>query len=280
MHTSIRTLLCGAALVAALSTSAFADLRYTTESTMSVEGQTQPMMTTTTQVKGNKERVDMAMQMGPMKMQRTTITSCGTRQRIEVSDAARVYAAQAMNPLTSALGQADTRKKNRREHQQGTGKITTTLTIKDLGREKVGQFDTEHYVITMQIESSGCAGSANNEIKSEIWVAPKAHTFYCPEMCKPEHVAENDGCKVTYVMKGDLTRFAAIQQGLVVKRVCVLDGGSKMTMLVTAYEDNVTLDESTFNVPAGYNKVSPEEFESAVMNAMMQQMRRAPDSDQ
>ena len=61
------------------------------------------MMPPTPQVKGNKERVDMAMQMGPMKMQRTTIPSCGPRQRIEVSDAARVYAAHAFSLRKKAL---------------------------------------------------------------------------------------------------------------------------------------------------------------------------------
>ena len=272
MVASLRTLVCGTALLVALTTPSWADIRYTTEMIMEMNGQSQPTMTMTTQVKGKRERVDLKMEMGPMKMQRTTLTLCDTRQRMEVSDAAKVFTVGPLNPVSQTAVGARPPKQDAPK-QTGTGQMITTVAVKDLGPEKIGQFNTEHYIINMTIETSGCAGNDKNTFESEVWVAAAVPVFSCPDIWQPSYATETDGCKISYVMKGDVKQFTSIHGGLVVQRKFKQPGGGAMVQRVSSYEGNVTLNDADFQAPSGYAKVSQGEFEQAVMKAMMQQMQ-------
>lgn len=276
---SLRTFVCGTALLVALAAPVWADIRYTTEMTMQMGGESQPTMTMTTQVKGKRERVDMDIDMGPMKMRRTTLTLCDLRQRMEVSDAAKIYAVSPLDPA-SQVAMASRGPKEPAPKKTGTGQMITTVTVKDLGREKLGQFNTEHYMINMTIETTGCAGNDKNSFDSEVWVSAAVPVFSCPDVWQPNYVTENDGCKISYVMKGDVKLFTAIHSGLIVQRKFTQPDGGAMIQRVTSYEGNVTLKDADFQAPAGYTKVSSGEFEQAAMKAMMQQMQMPPQEPQ
>lgn len=279
MVRSIRAFVCGTALLATLVAPSWADIRYTTEMTMEQGGESQPTMTMVTQVKGKRERVDMKMEMGPMKMQRTTLTLCDLRQRMEVSDAAKVYTVGPLNPSSQMAATAQ-RAKSEGPKKTGTGQMITTVTVKDLGPEKIGQFNTEHYIINMTMETSGCAGNDKNSFDSEVWVSAAVPVFSCPDIWQPNYATEDDGCKISYVMKGDVKQFMAIHNGLVVQRKFKQPGGGAMVQRVSSYEGNVTLNAADFQAPAGYTKVSSGEFEQAAMKAMMQQMQMPPQEPQ
>jgi hypothetical protein len=271
----LETVLCGAVLVGALSLPVRADVKYTTEMLMGGGGAQTPKMSMTTSVKGKRERVDLDMAMGPMQMHRTTITMCDKRQIVDIDEGAKVYKVSPITPMSRMMPMG--RPSNtHHEHKTGTGQIVTTVTVRDAGAEKIGQFDTRHYIVDMQVQSSGCAGNDTSTFSSEMWVAPGRMAFNCGEVSKPQETVDDNGCKITYVMKGDMKKFADIQNGLVVQRTFKSPhGGPTMTQRVSSYSE-AALPDSEFNVPSDCRQVSDEEFEQAVMRAMMQKMQGQP----
>lgn len=270
---SLGSALCAAALLASMAASAFGDVKYTMTTTMDVGGGQAPSMTMTTSVKGRAERVDMAMSMGPMKMQMTTLTLCDKHQVVDISPGAKAYRVQPITPMSRIMPSAGVGM-SKKQHQTGTGQIVSTVNVKDLGSEKIGEFNTHHYAIDMQMQLSGCAGNSTEKFTSEIWVAPGKSPFNCPEATGINQEVNDNGCKITYVWKGDVKLFNEIQNGLTVQRKFTQpNGGPAMMQKITSYSE-ATLSDSDFQVPSGFQQLSGDAYDQAVQKAMMEQMKQ------
>ena len=68
--------------------------------------------------------------------------------------------------------------------------------------EKVGDINAHHYMLTMHIERSGCAGKGDNTMKMETWVAPgQLGGLNCPERIPssvPRTQRNDKGCRITF----------------------------------------------------------------------------------
>lgn len=266
-----RSALCAGALLFLLAGAAAADVRYTTQMLMDMGGQEQPMMTMTTQIKGQRERVDMQMSMGPMQMQRTQLTMCDQHLKADINATARIFTLSPIEPLANMMSPMQAMKRPPKEHASGTGTVTTTITVEDKGTEQVGQFNAHHYIVNMQMQTTGCAGNDNTTMKSEMWVAPVSVGFNCPERSAPQGAVENGGCRITYVTKGDTAKFAEIQGGLIVQRK-FFEQGSTFIQRVTSYS-TASLNDADFKIPGDFKQVSQSDFEKAAMKAMQENMR-------
>lgn len=265
---------CVSALVLALHGSAHADVRYTTQMIVEAGGAQMPQTSMTTEIKGMWKRDDMNTQMGPYSMHRTTLTLCDKHEHVEIDRGAQVYTVGPIDPMKGMGPMSVMPHHTHAPGTTGTGHVILTYGVQDNGVEQIGKFNAHHYMITMRVQSSGCAGNNDSTNVQEIWVAPGNVTFFCPEMARPTLEVNNDGCKITYEMKGDATLFANLQRELVVQRKMVQAGGrTTMTMRITDYS-TANLPDSDFEVPAGFAKVSQAEFDQAAMRQFMPNMQR------
>jgi hypothetical protein len=155
----------------------------------------------------------------------------------------------------------------------GAGRMVTTYTVKDLGREKLQNLDTRHAMVTMEIQTSGCLGVSQSSIQYEVWVAPKS-VKPCAEQFSPSRVvAGANGCSITYEAKGDVAAMQEAMSGMVVQQKFYT--GDKVTMTQELRDfSEAALDASLFTVPADYKQVTQAELDQARADAMRKAMMR------
>src|SRR5690349_10226867 len=112
------------------------------------------------------------MEMGAVKTNTVTLTNCDKRQIITMDPDLKLYTVTSMDggsPEGTPTSGEPARSSNEKED---TGRVVTTYNIQDLGMEKVGDINAHHYMLTMRMERSGCAGKGDSTMKMETWVAP------------------------------------------------------------------------------------------------------------
>jgi hypothetical protein len=270
--------------------SARADVRYTTETQIGdkaaapdggdsgkKDAAPAPTIRTATFVKGKRERVETAMEMGPVKSNTVTLTICEAdkRQIITMDPDLKLYTVAPMDSggasgegATAAPG--ETAKPS--NEKEDTGRVVTTYDIKDMGMEKVGDINAHHYLLTLRIERSGCAGKGDSTMKMETWVAPgQLGGLSCPERAPsttPQTRRNDKGCRITFETKGDSSLMQDVFKGMVVRQR--MYSGDKVAMTQEVKEiSSAALEESLFAPPADYKQVPEKEYADAKRKALM-----------
>lgn len=270
------------ALVLALATPAHADLKDVMDMQMAAPpggaaqalGGMRPSMQMTTYVKGTRQRIETAIQFGPMKMHTVTLTLCDKHQVIQLDPDLKLYTINStFLPLLGGAADAMIQRQNAQAHPGAaagkTGSVASTFSVKDLGAEKVAGFDTRHYAITDHMVYSGCVGAKDTTFKMETWVAPGKGGLVCPDMFQPTRVVKTpDGCEVTYSVKGDLAALKAMTGSMPVQTKVYNGDTVMLTAHVTSYSAD-PLPDALFTLPADYKSVSNAEFQDAKRKAMM-----------
>jgi hypothetical protein len=248
-----------------------ADLKYTTEMRMGATGG-QPMHTMTTMVKKNARRMETTQRIGSAQTRTISLTLCDKKQEIRLDPAQKIY---TVAPLGGAVGNGASATSGGSEGRSGTGKIVNTSSIKFLGEETIAGTKTRHYLVKNRMQTSGCAGNTDLTSQMEIWVAPGLkEPGGCQEGMDPAQAMASafGGCKVTFVQQGDAAAYRKAYNGLVLRMKMVGEGGRPgMTQQVSALS-RAPLSTSLFTIPAGYKKVSAQEFQQAQTKAMMEAM--------
>jgi hypothetical protein len=85
--------------------------------------------------------------------------------------------------------------------------------------------------------------------------------------------ADENGCKMTYVLKGDWQKATALLNGMIVREKMYANGAVAVNQELTDYS-SAALPDSLFAPPAEYRKVTLEEFNQAVQQKMMHNMQQ------
>jgi hypothetical protein len=270
-------------------TNARGDVRYTTETQMgspaapgnSPEKKDQndkdaaakmPTLRTTTFVRGKQQRVETVMEMGTMKSSTVSLTLCDTRRIITMDPDLKLYTVVPMDSASSGESVAVVDSGKSTDKKPDTGHVISTYTIQDLGTEKVNNIDTRHFMVTMRIQRSGCAGKGDSTMKMETWVAPGAlGGLDCDERVPsaiPRTLPNEKGCQITFETKGDTALLGNVFRGIVVRQR--MFNGDKVAM-TQEVKDIVSdpLSVALFTPPADYRQVTAAEYAEAKRKAMM-----------
>jgi len=267
-----------------LGAAAHADVRYTTVMSMGSGEGAGFSSELTYFVKGARERSETSMKIGPMSMKTVSITQCDSDQEIKLDADSKIYTAQSIGAGVSSLipsmpmgGMGRGRGRANTNETPGTGTTDVSMTSKDLGKEKVGNFDTHHYMLTIHTKTTGCAGNADTDMKMEMWVAPgQLGRLDCPKRFQSSTpgAINTDGspCKLTTHFSGDMSSMRDLFAHLIVKQIIYMDEKPMMTMTIKDYS-TAALDSSIFAVPDDFKKVSDKEFSQTQQQNMMKGFR-------
>ena len=244
-------------LMVALTFTAVADVRYTTKtSTPSSNAVT----TITTWVKGKRQRMEMQTEMGTYKSKTVTLTLCDLHQTASLDPELKIY---AITPMETGTPKAD-------GAAAGSGTVTNTYTVKDLGPETVAKLKAHHWMVTTRSQLSGCIGSSDTTSKVEIWTAP-IEVLNCWE----NNTYSQPTCKVKYVEAGDVKGMRAAYNGMPVKMI-TYQGQSKTSEQEMIDYSTTALDAALFGFPKDYKEVTPAEYQQQQSQKMMKQYQNPP----
>jgi len=238
-------------------------------------GMATPMLQTTTYVKDEMERKETVMHMGLMTTDTVTIQKCSTHLEYKLDPALKIYTEGPIGGLAVAPPTRQSMQKPSKDTAKsgGTGQVITTVNIQDLGTEVISKLKTHHAMITTRIQTSGCSGDSDTTMRIETWTAP-IQTYSCPEQYAPtrEVYMPDTGCKVSYIMHGDLEGVRSAYGGMIVQMK--MYSGDKMIgeQTMTDYSQD-KLDPALFQIPDDFKKVTDEEFSKAQSKAMMDSLK-------
>jgi hypothetical protein len=258
---------CGVLVAAG---AARADLKYTQETTMA--GNENYKSITMRAVKPNFERTESSADMGVYKSQDVTIRECGKKQTIKLAPDLKIYA--IVPDGNAAAGGAPSTSGSNNSGKPTTGKMVMKYSVQDLGVEEVAGYKCRHYTVEMTTTSSGCAGNGTTNMKYEYWVSDIRQPNLCPNDASYGSVSEamsRHDCKIEVVQQGDVQAYNEMNKGLVVKQIIYNGDKPMMTMTMTSLSQ-AKLGDELFAVPAGYKKVTPDEFDKQKQAAMMKAM--------
>ncbi len=253
-----------AAAFAVSGVSARADLKYTQTTSLGNGGAGSSSVTR--MVRPGNERTETVINLGKVKMTTVTISTCKPKQEVRLDDSLKIYT------VVDATGSASTSSAGAASASSGkgkTGKQILTYSLKDLGGEKVAGYQTRHYKVTMKSETSGCLGDRKSTTTMEMWVANIKNTVACAGTAANYGIppAVYGGCKVTTVIKGDTAGMKKIGGGMTV-RMKMYSGTTVVSTTEVSDVSQAKLSASLFKVPAGYKKVSEQDFQKAQSEAM------------
>lgn len=237
-----------AAIMIALTASAFADVKIKSKQTMS--GQTYE---NTTYIKGKRQRSEM------MNGMMVNITQCDLRRGLQINPTTQTY---MVNPFTVASQTTTTPVStvDKNGVVQAGGTVTTTITIKDTGeRKQMFGYTARHLIITMETGSSPDACTkTKTKMETDGWYIDFEPQFDCGDSAQYSTNYRNPSkptCQDKYVMK---TNGTAKRGYPVYEKMTMFDESGKETM---SYVNEVvelskaTLDAGLFDVPQGYREV-------------------------
>lgn len=238
-----------AAMMIALSGSAFADVKIKSKQTMS--GQTYE---NTTYIKGKRQRTEM------MNGMMVNITQCDLRRGLQINPATQTY---TINPFTVSV-ETTTKPASSTVDKDGVvyagGTVTTTVTIKDTGeRKQMFGYTARHLIITMETASSPDACNRTKmKMETDGWYIDFEAQFDCGDSAQYSGYKNGgkSGCQDKHVMKTNGTGKRGYP---VYEKMTMFDDNGKETMsYVTEVVElsKATLDASLFDVPPGFREVS------------------------
>jgi hypothetical protein len=232
-------------------------------------------MTSTTMIKGLRERSEMSMPGMPAGMGMTTITECDLKRTIKINDRARKYMIEPMD-----TGEAEPRATSGGGHASGEpsrrgGVVTMTTNTVDTGERKdMFGFTARHLRQTTMMESSPDACNPNNmKIERDGWYINLEYGLNCGSEKPPQAPSSmpTGGCRDTYRTKR--TGVANLGYPLIeTTRMYGADGQSvTFTMTKEVIElSRQPLDAALFDIPAGYSQAasSQEMYSMSMADAM------------
>jgi hypothetical protein len=241
-------------------------------------------MTSTTMIKGLRERSEMSMPGMPAGMGMATITECDLKRTIKISDRARKYMIEPMD-----LGENETPSGPSGPRPSGGpsrrgGVVTMTLNTVDTGeRKEMFGFTAKHLKQTMMSESSPDACNPNNmKIERDGWYINLEYGLNCGSERPPQAPGSmpTGGCRDTYRTK----RTGVANLGYPLEettRMFGSDGSVTFTMTKQVVElSRQPLDAALFDIPAGYTQAnSSQEMYSMSMGEAMA-MSHQPEANQ
>lgn len=248
-----------------------ADIKYTQETTMAENANYKAVVVRA--VKPNFERYESLSDMGVFKTQDITIRECGKKQTTKIAPYLKIYTVVS-DDEGAATGGAGSGAATQSAGKPTTGKMVMKYSVKDLGSEDVAGFKARHYVVEMEMTSSGCAGNGTTNHKYEYWVTDIRQPNPCQSDATFNSVSEamsRRDCKIEVVQQGDVQAYNEMNKGLVVKQIIYSNGKPMMTMTTTSLSQ-AKLGDELFTVPADYKKVTSEEFDKQKQAAMMKAM--------
>lgn len=255
----------------AVSCPAFADIQYTTVTSMNQDGNLTPLSTVTTSLKKGLQRDDTEQKIGPMTRSESVITNVARREQISLDPALKIYTVVPLGGAAKGEGKSDIAV-TAVKPQKGTGKMVMTLGAQFLGNEKLLNYPVRHYKTSMQTDSSGCIGDSHTVMKTEQWMADIELPVLDDNSKAQDYSGyggDQDECKITFDRKGDVNGFDAAQKGLALKRITFDEAGKilmqhQITMLSLA-----ALGDDRFAAPANFKKLSRAEYDKVRQEAMM-----------
>ena len=258
---------------------AHADINYTQETTMASMANYKSVMTRA--VKPDYERYETRSETGAYKTHDITIRKCGKKESIQISPDLKIYAIVPDNTGEPGAAPGLGTKPANNNGKPTTGKMVMKYTVKDLGVEEVAGYKCRHYVVEMESTSSGCAGNGTTKHKYEMWISDIRQPNPCPSDSTVTSVSQamsRPDCNIEVVQQGDVQAYTEMNKGLVVKQIIYNGDKPMMTMVITSLSQ-AKLGDDLFTVPAGYTKVTPEEFNQKKQAAMMKAMMGGNDDD-
>jgi hypothetical protein len=245
------------------------DFKITIRQTM---GQGQEM-TSTTMIKGMRERSEMSMPGMPAGMGMTTITECDLKRTIRINDNARKYMIEPMDTGEGEAPPASSGPVSGGPSRRG-GVLTVTMNTVDTGERKdMFGFTARHMRQTMMMESSADACNPNNmKMERDGWYINLEYGLNCGPDRPPQAPSRmpTGGCRDTYRYK----RTGAANLGYPLMETIKMygaDGSLTMTMSKEVIElSRQSLDAALFDVPAGYTQAnnSQEMYSFSMGDAM------------
>ncbi|MDI1241275.1 MAG: hypothetical protein PSX80_05075, partial [bacterium] len=243
-------LIYAAAIMIALTASAFADVKIKSKQTMS--GQTYE---NTTYIKGKRQRAEM------MNGMSVNITQCDLRRGIQINPGSQTYMVNPFAVQTQMTTTPANTTVDRNGVVQSGGTITTTYTIKDTGeRKQMFGYTARHLIITMESSSSPDACyQSKTKMETDGWYIDFEQQFDCGDSAQYSSGYRNPAkptCQDKYFMK---TNGTAKRGYPVYEKMTMFDESGKETM---SYVNEVvelskaTLDVALFDIPQGYREVS------------------------
>ncbi len=230
-------------------------------------------MTSTTMIKGMRERSEMSVPGMPAGMAMATITECDMKRTIQINDRARKY---MITPMDS--GDADTSstqmgpRPSAGPSRRG-GVVTGTINTVDTGeRKEMFGLTARHLKQTMTMESSpdACAQS-NMKMERDGWYVNLEYGLNCGSERPPQAPnAPMGGCRDTYHFK----RTGVANLGYPLEETIKMfgpDGSVTMTTTKQVIElSRQPLDAALFDVPAGYTEAhsTQEMYSMSMADAM------------
>lgn len=217
-------------------------------------------MTSTTMIKGLRERSEMSMPGMPAGMLMTTITECDLKRTIQINDRARKY---LITPLDSGDSEPPATPSGPRpgaEPSRRGGVVTGTINTVDTGeRKEMFGFTARHLKQTMTIESSADACAQKNmKMERDGWYINLEYGLNCGSEKPPQAPnAMPGGCRDTYRFKH--TGVTNLGYPLIETTKMYGADGQSVTFTMTKEVIELSrqpLDAALFDIPAGYSQAS------------------------
>jgi hypothetical protein len=169
---------------------------------------------------------------------------------------------------------------------QKTGTMTMTLvSIKDLGPQKVGQFNARGYEVVTRMQTSGCMGNSDRTMKQQLYVAPQATLAGGGDGCNDMTTSSSDtgsSCKTTMIYKGDWARYHRLTNGAF--QCARASSKTRATPCKWKRKPQKFRAPSCRDLsspfPPGFKRVSSQEFQAAQSKAMMDKITTQQSDDE
>ena len=215
----------------------------------------------TSYIKGKRQRSETNN--GQMIM----LQQCDLRRNIQIMPQAQAYIIQPYDvPATSNAGTTTSSTSQPGAVRKG-GVVTSTVTTKDTGeRKQIFGFTARHIITTMVMDSTPDACSpVKNKMEIDGWYIDATFAYECDSQrtYTPYKPQANGGCQDRYETK----QIGTAKKGFAVwEKTTMFDpnGGESFSTINEVVEfSHATLDQSLFDIPAGYREV--KDFASAMM---------------
>jgi hypothetical protein len=240
--------------------------------------------TNTNFVTAEKSRRELVQNYGIYTSKEILIFRCDLHQEFRLDDSLKIYTVSKLSPhdFSSSASQS--------ELKEDIPEMTTitNYAIKKLESQEINGFDTQCYEVTTTTHYSGDFGNREGKSTLKMWVADVPGWQSCNEIksvipASFTHVVNFHGTerrRYTEKNTGDVEEMNKISTQFPVRIEGTSENFSKASNEGTI-DQNVTsfstdkLDESLFEIPKGYRKVSTEEYEKLRSKAEIDAIRKA-----
>lgn len=240
-------------------------------------------MTSTTMLKGMRERSETSMPGMPAGMGMITITECDLKRTIQINDRARKYIITPMDTGDTDTTSSPTGPRPSAGPSRRGGVVTMTSNTVDTGeRKEMFGFTARHLKSMTMSESSPDACNPNNmKIERDGWYINLEYGLNCGSEKPPQApgAMPTGGCRDTYRFKR--TGVANLGYPLIETiRMYGPDGQSvTFTMTKEVIElSRQSLDAALFDIPAGYTQAAStqEMYSMSMGDAMAMSQQQEP----